>query len=282
MDDDSPVRATSDSICGRAMSHRPRELTYAMPRLSTFGVSSKTPSPDLTKPSSSRVSSSRRAVGRARPVAVATSLSDRPRWLALSWLAPKQARMSRPRASDSTKSGPLPRPAIPGSPAGAGVAESTAPGVVRRLGFVVGVLIGVVEDFGPRQVRVHPGRPRLLAEGRTEIIHRGLDGAPDRGQVGPDQAVRVLDDSSVHQHGVNVAALRLEGHVAVGVQQRERDRRVVVLDENHVGLAARLEAAQVVAAQRAGAAAGGPVDDLLGAEVNVGDGLALDVRLEVL
>ena len=39
MDDDSPVWATSDSICGRAMSHRPRELTYAMPRLSTFGVS---------------------------------------------------------------------------------------------------------------------------------------------------------------------------------------------------------------------------------------------------
>ncbi len=78
-----------------------------MPRLITFGVSSKTPSPDLTKPSSSRVSSSRRAVGLASPAALATSVSDiarRPE--------PNAARISSPRASASTNSGPLPRPAI--------------------------------------------------------------------------------------------------------------------------------------------------------------------------
>src|SRR5690348_13324095 len=40
-----------------------------MPRFSTLGVSSKVPSPDRTKPSSSKVSSRRRAAGLARPTA---------------------------------------------------------------------------------------------------------------------------------------------------------------------------------------------------------------------
>ena len=48
MDDDSPVRATSDSRCGRAISHSPSALTYAIPRFSTLGVSWKVPSPDRT------------------------------------------------------------------------------------------------------------------------------------------------------------------------------------------------------------------------------------------
>jgi hypothetical protein len=39
-------------------------------------ISWKEPSVDRTKPSSSRVSSSRRAVGRASPAAVATSDND--------------------------------------------------------------------------------------------------------------------------------------------------------------------------------------------------------------
>jgi hypothetical protein len=60
-----------------------------------------------TNPSSSSVSSSRRAVGRARPAAVATSDKDMVRWS-----ASKPASTSSPRASDSTKSGPAPRPAI--------------------------------------------------------------------------------------------------------------------------------------------------------------------------
>ncbi len=40
IDVDSRVRATSASMCGRAISHRPRESTYDMPRSSTRGVSS--------------------------------------------------------------------------------------------------------------------------------------------------------------------------------------------------------------------------------------------------
>jgi len=58
------------------MSHSPSEPTYAIPRVRTFGVSWKAPSLVRTKPSSSRVSRRRRAVGRARPAAVATSLRD--------------------------------------------------------------------------------------------------------------------------------------------------------------------------------------------------------------
>src|SRR5215218_3251830 len=80
-----------------------------MPSVSTFGVSSNPAPVARTKPSSSRVSSSRRAVGRASPAAVATSDSDIVRWS-----TSKQARTSRPRASASTKSGPAPRPAIDG------------------------------------------------------------------------------------------------------------------------------------------------------------------------
>ena len=48
MDDDSAVRATSDSRCGRAISHSPSALTYAIPRFITFGVGSKVPPPYRT------------------------------------------------------------------------------------------------------------------------------------------------------------------------------------------------------------------------------------------
>ena len=48
MDDDSPVRATSACRCGRAISHSPSALTYAIPRFITFGVSSKVPPEDRT------------------------------------------------------------------------------------------------------------------------------------------------------------------------------------------------------------------------------------------
>src|SRR6266508_6634586 len=196
MDDDSPVRATSASMCGRAISHRPSELTYAIPRFITFGVSSKVPPENRTKPSSSRVSSRRRAVGRVSPAAAATSLSDMPRWS-----TPNAARMSSPRASASTKSGPLPRPAIRSL---AVLAEHPAPRAVRRLGLELGVLVRVVQHLGARQVRVHPGRPGLIPELRSQVADGGLDGAPHRGQVGPDQPVLVLDHPAVHQHRVHV------------------------------------------------------------------------------
>src|SRR5690349_12325517 len=195
MDDDSPVRATSASMCGRAISHRPSELTYAMPRLITFGVSPKVPPEDRTKPSSSRVSSRRRAVGRASPAAAATSLSDMPRWS-----APNAARMSSPRASASTKSGPWPRPAMPPL----FLAEQAAARAVRGLRLVLGVLVRVVEHLGRRQVWVHAGRPGLLAELGPQVADGGLDRAADRAEVGPDQPVLVLDHAPVHQHGVHV------------------------------------------------------------------------------
>jgi hypothetical protein len=100
------------------MSHSPREPTYAMPSVSTWGVSSNVAPVERTKPSSSSVSSSRRAVGRASPAAVATSVS-----VIVRWSASKHASTSSPRARDSTNSGPAPLPATaapqrpdPGSP----------------------------------------------------------------------------------------------------------------------------------------------------------------------
>ncbi|MFJ4831838.1 hypothetical protein ACIP79_18265 [Streptomyces sp. NPDC088747] len=45
IEEDSRVRATSASMWGRAISHRPREPAYATPSRSTCGVRAKPPSP---------------------------------------------------------------------------------------------------------------------------------------------------------------------------------------------------------------------------------------------
>ena len=119
-------------------------------------------------------------MGRARPAAAATSLSDM-----LRWSAPNEARMSSPRASASTKSGPWPRPAMPGL----FLAEQAAARPVRGLGLVLGVLgHGLSERLGRRQVGVHPGRPGLLPELGPQVADGGLDGAPHRGEIGSDHA----------------------------------------------------------------------------------------------
>src|SRR4051812_18344218 len=170
-----------------------------MPRVSTFGVSSNPAPVARTKPSSSRVSSSRRAVGRASPAAVATSESDMFRWP-----ASKQARTSRPRASASTKSGPAPRPAIgdlsdrprPGSrpePAKGGedgVLSSAAEDAFfaagpLRLVLEVAVLIGVVEDrgLGGGHLGEHPGLPHLFAALLLQVVDRVLDLRAHRREV---------------------------------------------------------------------------------------------------
>ncbi len=83
--------------------------------------------------------------------------------------------------------------------------------------------------------------------------------------VGPgevDAPVLVLHHPAVDQNGVHVPAPGLERHVAERVEQRERHRRVLVLDEDDVGLLADLQAAEVVvAAECARPAPGGPLDD---------------------
>ena len=96
---DSFVRETSDSRCGRAISHMPCALMYDIPRSSICGVNIKTPSWERTYPNCSKVSSSRRAVGRANSVAVAMSLTVNAKCVE------ENARMTlSPRANDSTKS----------------------------------------------------------------------------------------------------------------------------------------------------------------------------------
>ncbi len=147
---------------------------------------------------------------------------------------------------------------------------------------VVRVRVRVVEDLRLRHVRVHALLPALLAQRLAQIRHRAVDLAPRRRQIDAQQPVLVLDDPAVHHDRVHIAALGLERHVAVGVEQRERDRRVVVLDQYDVGLPAGLQAAQIVTAERVRAPARGPGDDLLGAQRGVRDGVALRLRLEVL
>src|SRR3982751_14072 len=69
------------------------------------------PPDERTKPSSSSVSSSRRAVGRASPAAVATSVSD-----LLRWAASKHVRTSPPRARAAAEAGPDAPPGKPPPP----------------------------------------------------------------------------------------------------------------------------------------------------------------------
>src|SRR3712207_534851 len=160
-----------------------------MPRVSTLGVSWNAPPEDRTNPSSSRVSSSRRAVGRASPAAVATSVSDMARWS-----ASKQVRTSSPRARASTKSGPAPRPAISepswSAPLQGPAASLRAVGgsgvlllppehalhAARALGLVlvVGVLVRVVQDLrlGLRPLREHALLPGLLADLGPQVLDR--------------------------------------------------------------------------------------------------------------
>src|SRR4051812_37578590 len=212
------------------------------------------PPDERTKPSSSSVSSSRRAVGRASPAAVATSVSD-----LLRWSASKHVRTSSPRASASTKSGPDPRPAMRLPPSAAEDAVLAAGAL--SLVHVVAVLVRVVEDRGLRlgHLREHALLPDLLAAGALEVVDRRLDLRPHGRQVDPDQLAVVLHDPAVDEHGVHVGPLGLEGDVPERVEQREGDGGGVVLDQDDVGLLARLQAAEVIAAEGVRAAPGGPL-----------------------
>ncbi len=94
-------------MCGRATSDSPRAEMYEVPRSSVFAVSEYTPFEERTYPSSSRVSRRRRTVGRARPVRVATSLTD----ISIA-RGPKARITSMPRANASTKSLDPSRPIV--------------------------------------------------------------------------------------------------------------------------------------------------------------------------
>ena len=97
---DSLVFSTRASKCGRAMSHMPCALMYAVPSSKTFGVSMYMPFTTRTYPSDSRVSNNRRVVGRASLVAAATSLTESAK------CERENALMTfSPRARASTKSG---------------------------------------------------------------------------------------------------------------------------------------------------------------------------------
>ena len=81
------------------MSHKPWAATYAVPSSSVLVVSVYAPFAKRVYPSCSSVISRRRAVGRARPVRAATSLT-----VSSIAVGPNALMTSRPRASASTKS----------------------------------------------------------------------------------------------------------------------------------------------------------------------------------
>ena len=110
--------------------------------------------------------------------------------------------------------------------------------------------------FRLRNVRVHALLPGGLAEGGTKVVDRVLDLPANRGKVDADQAVLALHDPAVHEHGVHVAALSLEHHVAVRVEQRERHGAMVVLEEHQVGFLADLDAAEVAVPNQCAGASG--------------------------
>src|SRR3954470_23918784 len=226
-----------------------------MPSVSTLGVSTNTPADERTKPSSSSVSSSRRAVGRASPAAVATSVSD-----LLRWSASKHVRTSSPRASASTKSGPDPRPAMRLPPSAAEDALFAAGAL--PLVHVVAVLVRVVEDrsLGLGHLREHALLPGLLAARAPQVLDGRLDLPAHGGEVDADELAASLHHPAVHDDGVHVTPLSLEGHVPERVQHRERHGGRVVLDQDDVGLLARLEAAEVLAPEGVRPAARRPLD----------------------
>src|SRR5215218_1658475 len=84
---------------------------------------------------------------------------------------------------------------------------------LRRSGVPLRVGIGVVEDLLLRDVGMHAGAPRLVAELAHRELHRFLDLPPRGAEVDADEPVRVLDHAPVDEHGVDVAALRLERDV---------------------------------------------------------------------
>ena len=81
------------------MSHSPWAATYAVPSSSVLVVNEYAPFDRRVYPSCSSVISRRRAVGRAKPVRAATSLT-----VSSIAVGPKALITSRPRASASTKS----------------------------------------------------------------------------------------------------------------------------------------------------------------------------------
>ncbi len=105
---------------------------------------------------------------------------------------------------------------------------------------------------------------------------------PRRRDVEIDAGAVVLEDAAVDDDGVHIGGACLVHHVGVGVEDRRHGRRLVVLDQQQVGLLARGDRADgALHAERLRAAHGRHPDDVLGAEPVGRDGLVLRVGLEV-
>ena len=148
---------------------------------------------------------------------------------------------------------------------------------MRRPAGVVGVGVGVVEHLGRRHVGVHALLPRLLAQRRRA----GTRPSP-RPRAGPRPRSTPTSRCSRFTTRPSTSTVCTSPRWAwkatwpYGLRIGNDTGECVVLEQHEVGLLADLDAAEVrLAAQRPGAAAGGPLDDLLGAQRVVGDRVAL-------
>src|SRR5580700_4633228 len=153
-----------------------------------------------------------------------------------------------------------------------GTVTSDAAFPLRRARVPLGIGVGVIQHSGLRDLRVHSFGPGVWSELTLQVTDGLTDDLAGLGEAGSSEAMVVLDHPAVDHDRVHIAPLRLEGDVPVGVQQREHDRGIVVLDEDDVSLLARLECPDDrVEAQRLRAAARGKVDYVLCPQVTVRD-----------
>src|ERR1051326_3443069 len=158
---------------------------------------------------------------------------------------------------------------------------ASLPGSLRFL--PIGVGIGVLDHFDHSLFWVHAFVPGLLAHLRSRVVNGLADGLPCPGEVNAEETVVVLHDPAIDHYRMHVSAPGLIHDVTVGVEQREHYRRVVILNQNEIGLFAWCDTTdEAVHTQRLSAAKRCPGYDLLGTQMAEHDGYVALVRLQVL
>ena len=217
------------------------------------------------------MSSSRRAVGRARPAAVATSLSDMVRWCGV-----EAGEDVEPASQRLDEVGPVPRPAIvrplaaPASSEPGRLAEQRCRGRRAWRGLVLGVLVRVVEHlvvagrsgFIPWRQASSPSVDAQVVDRRLDLRVRAASG-----RRRPD-GVAYLTTRPSTRTVCTSPRWAWNATCPYGLSSGNDTGEWSFLIRIDVGLLApAASAAEVVAAEGLRAAAGGPVDDLLGAQM---------------
>src|SRR6266699_4396252 len=95
--------------------------------------------------------------------------------------------------------------------------------------------------------------------------------------------VIVLDDLAIHHYCMHVSTPGLKHNVPVGVEQWEHDRRLVIFNQDEIGLFAWCDTADdAVHPQRLSTSKRRPRHNLLGAQLTEHDGFVALVRFHML